>query len=612
VRLARGKFRKYKNAEGLQGELGDREALRRLFPYLIALRGPLLLGFLCSALYSSANLGYGWLVSRFIDLITKYQGTGMMGPVNQLVWLGIGVFIVRGVLYFATHYTWNYAGQKLSLRLRNEIFAHLQRLHVSFFDHRKTGQLMSAISNDVPAVNNVLTAAQDSINAPVLVICGTAILFFLNWKLALVSCIALPPTAAIIMRATRRARETAGQVQSHLSEVTSHAEETISGIRVVKSFGNEDYEIERFAEKSGRVTKAILKNLRTKLTMVPVVELLGAMAIIAVLWIAGAEIVKNPTAAFTVGDMFFFVIVLQQVANGAKNLGQISVNLTTSSVAADRVFTLLSCKSEIQEKPEAIDLKRVQGRVVFDDVTFGYSAGIPVLAGISFVMEPGEVVALVGPTGAGKSTIGALVPRFYDVSAGRITVDGVDVRDCALNSLRSQIGIVPQDTILFAGTVRENIAYGRLGATEDEIIAAAKMANAWEFIERMPEGLETRIGERGVTLSGGQRQRIAIARAVLRDPRILILDEATSSLDTQSEALVQDALQKLVAERTTLVIAHRLSTIRNADKILVIADGHITEAGRHEELLALNGTYAELYRTQFRHQEPSGRRALEQ
>jgi subfamily B ATP-binding cassette protein MsbA len=276
------------------------------------------------------------------------------------------------------------------------------------------------------------------------------------------------------------------------------------------------------------------------------------------------------------------------------------------------VFTLLDVKNDIVDKPEAIRFDRVRGRVELDNVGFAYSPGIPVLKGISVVMEPGEVVALVGPTGSGKTTIAALVPRFYDVTEGAIRVDGVDVRDCELASLRAQIGIVPQDTILFAGTLRENIAYGRLGAPVEDIIAAAKMANAWEFIEKLPQGLETVIGERGTRLSGGQRQRIAIARAVLRDPRILILDEATSSLDTQSEALVQDALQRLVKHRTTLVIAHRLSTIRNADKILVIKDGHVVEGpAPHAQLLAEGGIYSDLYRTQFRADDLHERGRLE-
>jgi subfamily B ATP-binding cassette protein MsbA len=295
--------------------------------------------------------------------------------------------------------------------------------------------------------------------------------------------------------------------------------------------------------------------------------------------------------------------VVQQVTAAARDAGGISVSLSAVAVGADRVFTLLNLKSDVREKPDALELPPGNGEVEFDHVRFGYTREFPVLDDVSFTMRAGEVVAIVGPTGAGKTTIASLIPRFYDVSDGAIRVDGVDIRDCTLKSLRNQIGIVPQDTTLFAGPLRDNIEYGRLGASEEEIVEAAKMANAWEFIERLPKGLDTVIGERGVMLSGGQRQRIAIARAVLRDPRILILDEATSSLDAHSEALIQDAMQKLVTNRTTLVIAHRLSTIRNADKILVLQAGRVIEMGRHQELLNQNGVYASLYRTQFRSHE---------
>lgn len=635
---------KYANVEPIRGELGQKEALKRLWEYMMPLRMSLLLGLVFTLIWSFINLGYGGLAKLFLDAIQKNAGSRNMKDVNTFTALGIFLMLARGLTYFAYNYSWSYAAQKLSMRLRNAVFAHLQQLPISFFDHRKTGQLMSSISNDIPAVNNVLSALQDSINAPIVLFGGIILLFWLNWQLALISCICLPPTAAIIVRATKRMRAATGQVQNNLAEITEHAEETISGVRVVKSFGNEGYEAKRFESHSHRVFSSVLRTIRVRLAMTPMVEFLGAVAIILVLWVGGKQIIWDKNS-LSFGDLTWFVLVLQQVANGAKNFGNISVNLSAAAVAADRVFTLLSIKNDIPEKPEAIELgafaglsreeqlqklkdrraaiereikalsvpaRRSGARIVFDQVGFAYSTGIPVLANISFSMEPGEVVALVGPTGSGKTTIAALIPRFYDVAEGSITVDGVDIRDCTLKSLRGQIGIVPQETVLFAGPLRDNIAYGRLDATEEEIIEAAKMANAWEFIEKLPDGLDTIIGERGARLSGGQRQRIAIARAVLRDPRILILDEATSSLDTASEALVQDALQRLVADRTTLVIAHRLSTIRNADKILVIKDGHIVEAGRHSELVAGGGIYSELYRTQFRMDEPpAGREPLE-
>jgi subfamily B ATP-binding cassette protein MsbA len=595
-----GKRKPQEAIDVFQGQLGPRESLRRLRSYLKPLWLPLTVGLVFTLLWSSANLGYGWIAARFLDTIKDMKGSGRMQELNFLTVVGIMVFAGRALVYFVMNYSWSYAAQRLSMRMRNEVFRHLQELPVAFFDHRKTGQLMSTLANDIPALNAVLDALKDCISAPALLIGGIGVLFWLNWPLAIISCICLPPIAAIIVRATKRMRAYTAQLQNHLSHITEHAEETLAGVRVVKSFGNEDYEVDRFDRRSDSVFRSVLRTIRVRQAMTPLVELLGAVAIILVLWVAGNQIINDPRSTLTFGKLTFFVLVLRQVADGSKNLGGISINLSAAAVAADRVFTLLDIKSDIQEHPKAVDLQGVKGRVTFEDVAFAYRSGIPVLKDISFVIEPGEVVAVVGPTGAGKTTIAALIPRFYDVTSGKVTVDGYDVRDCTLKSLRHCIGIVPQDTVLFAGTLRENIAYGRLGSSDEEVEAAARMANAWEFIERMPDGIDTLIGERGARLSGGQRQRIAIARAILRDPRILILDEATSSLDTQSEALVQDALQRLVANRTTLVIAHRLSTIRNADKILVLKEGLIVEAGRHSELLAHGGVYSDLYRTQFR------------
>jgi ATP-binding cassette, subfamily B, bacterial MsbA len=624
--VARKKRGRYSGEERIRGELGQKEALRRLWHWLLPLRVPILIGLLFTVLWSAINLSYAALAKEFlntIDLGVKQQSSKpdllaaqqTMRLLNQYTALGFFLCIVRGFLYFGMNYTWQYASQKLTLRLRNEVFRHLQTMSLSFFDHRKTGQLLACLSNDVAAVTSVLDAIQDVISAPVILIGGTTLLFFVNWKLALISVLCLPPIAWVITRAVRKMEKYAEQLQDGRARVVDLAEEALSGVRVIKSFGNEEYEVERFNRRSDDVFRSVLRTTRVRIAMRPVIEGIGFLAILMVLWVAGQQAIQATVhagkPASIAGDLAFFVLVLQQVAAAARDAGSIGVNLTQAGVAADRVFTLLDIQSDIQDKPEAIELNRVEGRVAFEHVDFAYASGIPVLKNISFVMEPGEVVALVGPTGSGKTTIAALIPRFYDVLSGSISVDGVDVRDATLKSLRNQIGIVPQDTNLFAGSIRDNIAYGRLDATDEEIEAAAKMANAWEFIERFPEGLQTRVGERGVTLSGGQRQRVAIARAVLRNPRILILDEATSSLDTQSEALVQDALQKIMRHRTTLVIAHRLSTIRNADKILVMKEGQIVESGRHEELLGHNGIYSQLYRTQFRWEGDGARGPLE-
>ncbi len=585
--------------ERVRGELGSWEGIRRLLLYLVPLWKVMVIAFFFTLIWSVANLGYGGLAKMFLDVLSKSGGEGRLDELNKYTFLGVVWMVAKGGVYFCMNYPWTYASQKLAQRLRDDLYAHLQHMSQSYFDNRKTGQLMATISSDVPVAIGILETIQDSIYAPVMIVLGTGLLFYLNWPLALITCILLPPVALVINWATRKTRQYTEQLQGSRADVIDLAEETLAGGRVVRAFGREAYEIRRFQKANDNVFRGMMRSARVRLAMKPSIEMMGALSIMLVLWVGGIQIVKG-WGNLTLGTLTWFVLVLQQIANSAQEAGRISIGFAAAGVAADRIFTVLSHKSEITEKPDAIPLKDVTGHVTFEQVEFAYTGGIPVLAEISFEMQPGETVAIVGPTGAGKTTIAALIPRFYDVTNGAIRIDGVDVRDCTLASLRDQIGIVPQDTMLFAGTLRENIAYGRLNASDEELIEAAKLANAWEFIERLPEGLETRVGERGVMLSGGQRQRIAIARAVLRNPRILILDEATSSLDTQSEALVQDALQKVTKHRTTLVIAHRLTTIRNAHKILVLKEGHLVEMGRHDELLAKGGIYSDLYRTQFR------------
>jgi subfamily B ATP-binding cassette protein MsbA len=408
--------------------------------------------------------------------------------------------------------------------------------------------------------------------------------------------------AVTISRITRLIREITSHTQDKLADVNTRMEESLSGIRVIQSFSAEKHEIARFNHENEQAKELFMYGIKQQARLKPSIDVIGAAGIALALWIGGRFVVSHE---LTIGDLGLFVGALNKIAVGINSLGAVKVTYEQVQAAGGRILeNVLDVESDIRDAPDAVVLPPVAGHVEFRNVDFAYNAQTPVLRNLSFVMNPGEVVAVVGPSGSGKSTISDLIPRFYDPESGEVLVDGRDLRDVTIHSLRSQIGIVPQETMLFGGTIRENIAYGRPDATDEMIVSAARAANAHDFISdpgQMPLGYKTVVGQRGVQLSGGQRQRIAIARALLKDPRILILDEATSSLDTQSEQTVQDALETLMRGRTTLVIAHRLSTIQSADKILVLQEGRIVEAGKHADLLRRAGLYAELYAAQRRH-----------
>jgi ATP-binding cassette, subfamily B, bacterial MsbA len=567
--------------------------LFRLRPYLRPLRLKLIAGAICTIAVSLLTLNNANLLHGLVDAIKA----GQIGTLDHYALLILLFFGAKGLFTFGQMYCMANVTCRLAARLRGDIYEHLQKLSLSFYETQRTGRLMAAITSDVPVLQSSLASGVvDTLAAPVTIVGGTAWLLWTNWKLALVTLTLVPLLVLAILRAGKGMRRHSQAAQGSLADVSAIVEETLAGIRVVQSFVMESHEVARFTAESRRAFRYLMRGARVRATLGPVLESFSAIGMVFVLWFGGRQVIAG---GLTIGELGGFVLVLSMIAGAFRSLGNIHVQLQQGRAAAERIFELLDVAPTIADRPGVRDLPRLEGAVAFEHVTFGYVRDLPVLRDLSFSLRPGEIGALVGESGSGKSTVANLIPRFYDVGQGSVRVDGFDVRDVPCASLRSQVGIVPQETLLFSGTVRENIAYGRLDATQTEIEEAARAANAHEFVMNLPDGYATLVGERGLTLSGGQRQRIAIARALLKDPRILILDEATSSLDARAEALVQEALERLMAGRTTLVIAHRLSTVRKADQILVMDAGRIVERGTHDELLRMEGVFARLYHRQF-------------
>jgi len=514
------------------------------------------------------------------------------------------IYFLKGIFRFAQNFLVGTIGQKLVMRLRNEIYENLQNLSISYFERHSTGQsgqLIARITHDIDAIHFLFSAGIiDMVLEPMVVILGLLWGFYMNWKLTLMFFLVFPFVAFPVNKLSKKLRVVNREVMDKVADITGVLEETLSAIKVVKAFGMEEYEINRFKRETRQSYKAAIRSLRLGNFFSPIIDFLVSIAIAIFLTYGGSLILNNRLSP---GEFLTFIFLMGFMGSPIRRISGLFSQVPRALAAAERVFELIDQKSEVTEIENPVVLPTVKGSVVFDHVTFGYDQDNPVLHDINLTVSPGEVIALVGPSGAGKTTMVNLVARFYDPLSGRVLIDGYDLRELKLDELRKHMGIVPQETMLFRGTIAENIAYGRIGATREEIIEAAKAANAHEFIINTPEGYETKVGARGMALSGGQRQRIAIARALLRDPKILILDEATSALDTQSEVLVQEALQRLMKGRTCFVIAHRLSTIRSADRIVVLDAGRIVEIGTHEELLDKDGLYAMLYRTQLRNQE---------
>ncbi len=552
------------------------------------------LAIVCILVAASANLYVPWIIKDVIDGVLASKNMAMLNTIAIGIVL---VYLVRGVFFYGQTYLMSYIGQKVIIDIREAVYRHLQRLSLSYYEKRQTGAIMSHITNDVAALQSALVDSVIELFTESMVLIGSmALMFYLHWKLSLLTFIALPLVAQAMNIFGKRLRNASRVMQERAADITSILQETIAAVRVIKSFVREDYEIDRFNRENYFNFQAQMKTAQLMATLTPVIEFLAAIGITIIIWYGGREVING---SLTSGSLIAFLIYAVNISNPIKRLSRVYGNIQKALAAAQRVFEVLDTEPEIKDMPDAQKLPSIAGRVAFENVDFSYKKDEPALTNVSLVAEAGQMIAIVGPSGAGKTTIANLVPRFYDPTAGRITIDGYDIKTVTLSSLREQIGIVPQETVLFNGSVYENILYGDLDASQEQVIAAAKAANAHEFITAMPDGYNTQIGERGSKLSGGQRQRIAIARAILKDPRVLILDEATSALDTESEQLVQEALDKLMVGRTSFVIAHRLSTVQRAHVILVIEKGQIIECGSHAELVLAGGLYSKLYQVQF-------------
>jgi subfamily B ATP-binding cassette protein MsbA len=572
---------------------------RRLLRFVRPYRLNLVLA--AALLVLSTILGLVWpqVVLRVLDLGLKDAAL-----LDTLVLGLIAVLLVRAAIDGVRGYVMTWTGERVIFDLRMEIVRHLQSLSLSFFTKRKTGELMSHVTSDATLVHGVITQTIISVLGQVMTLVGgVVVIFLMNWRLALLTLVVAPPIGLIGQFLGRRIRTISREAQDAQGEAVGVLQEAIAEVRTVQAFTREEYESERFRTKLLVTLAKVLERARLSSTLFPLIGFLGFAASIVVLWYGGHQVIRGEA---TTGQLVAFLLYAGMVAGPVGALASQWTQVQEAFGAADRIFALLDTTPEIQDRPGATALPPGAGRIAFEDVSFRYaqSPTMPiVLENVSTVFEAGKTTALVGPSGAGKTTLVSLVARFYDPTEGRITFDGHDLRDLTVRSVREQMAVVPQEPILFATTVADNIRYGRLDATDAQLRAAAEAANATEFIERLPERYETIVGERGVKLSVGQRQRIAIARALLRDSPVLLLDEATSSLDNESEYLVQEALARLMLGRTTIVIAHRLTTVERADRIVVLERGRIVEDGTHQSLMAAHALYWRLYTRAFRSDE---------
>jgi subfamily B ATP-binding cassette protein MsbA len=582
----------------------QRVTLRRLLRYGFPYRSRLGWAIVGMVVYAIASAGLAYLIKPIFDNLLPRQEL-----VALIAWAVVLVYLLKGMGSYASSYLMADVGQRVVMDIRNDLYRHILGQSAGFFAHGATGRLLSRINNDVGQVQQAVAETAGDLARETLALVGfAALMVWIDVRLAVVCMTGAPLIIYPLVRLGQRVRRTTRRSQEALEQLSHLSSETFTGHRIVKAFGTEKQEGDRFARAGYHLFRTNMKVTAAMATLPPLMELLGGVGMAMALWYGERQIAAG---ALTQGQFVAFFTAVFMMYGPAKKLSRVNANLQQSIAAAERIFEMLDTHTEVREPAGAPPIAPFSAAIEFRDVAFGYEeAPGRILRGVSFAVRAGQMIAIVGRSGAGKTTLVNLLPRFYDVSAGAILIDGVDIRSVTLASLRNQIGVVTQDTVLFDDTVASNIAYGSPHATQEAIEAAARAANAHEFISTLDRGYLTMIGERGQRLSGGQRQRLAIARALLKNAPILVLDEATSALDAESELLVQDALANLMLNRTSFVIAHRLSTIRRADAIIVLERGRIVEIGRHDDLLAADGTYATLYQLQLLEVRKSERRMV--
>jgi subfamily B ATP-binding cassette protein MsbA len=568
----------------------------RVLRYLLQYKVRLGAAFICSALVAGLTAAYAWLVQPVLDgiFINKDQVLLMVVPIALL-----GVAVLKGLFSYGQSYLMSYVGNRVVTDIRQELFVQLMRLPIRFHDANTSGRLMSRVFNDVSLMASAFAGIlKDLFQQSLTFLWMLGVMFYQNWRLTAVSIIVIPVALFTTMKMGQRLRKLATRGQERVGDMASLVQETLTGVRIVKAFGREEAEALRFRDSSSAYLRTTMKAIQVSSLASSQMEVIGVFGVAGIIWYGGYLVIHG---SMTPGAFFSFLTAMFLAYTPIRRIAGANNSIQQALAAAERVFDVLDLEDEHDRDHSRKELAPLKRSLEFRKVTFRYEeSDRPALTGIDLTVKAGEILALVGSSGSGKTTLASLVPRFYEPTEGVILIDGQNIRECTLRSIRKQIGIVSQDTVLFDDTVMNNIAYGREGSTEAEVERAATLAYAHDFIQRLPEGYRTLVGENGFKLSGGERQRLAIARAILRDPPILILDEATSSLDSESERIVQLALSNLMKYRTTLVIAHRLSTVLHADRIAVLDDGRIVELGTHESLLQGGGLYKRLYTNQFR------------